>query len=549
MAKVVHKCPTCGKPVMLKGEMSVGNLFIRSYECGHAETVMGVSAAQEDTLNITSLDGKKPFKYQLEGGRFLEAANGRALIADEMGLGKTIQAGMFLVAHPECRPAYIFCKAGLRVQWGKELVRWGDLIFQVVEEGSSAFLLPGFDGYIISLDSAWRIGTKPVTTKEDGKKKTEYVPIPGKTLPDLAKKLEIKSVVIDECQLIKNGDSKRTKAIQDVCRDMEHIIGLSGTPIKNNAAEYFPILNILRPDKFPNRNNFLYQWCDTYFDGYKSKTGGLKDPQRFLNYTKDFIIRRTRAEVLPDLPLIFRQFQFCELGDMVEDMYKETFKEFQDMYLAGPGSATAFEFQSNILAYLSKMRHLAGLAKIDPICEFVEQFILTTDRKLAIFIHHKDVGETLQFKLTQMAKEFQAEWGKGILQMTSAMDSYQRDEIITKFKSPDYRVAIFSTLAAGEGLNMQFCSDCIIGERQWNPANEEQAEARFPRPGQTADKINANYFVAVGTVDEFFSELVEQKREIVNSALNGQAGSWNETSLVKELAQVLAEKGGKKWGW
>lgn len=548
--RIVKKCPTCNKIAETANEMQIGSLIIRTYTCGHTDTLTGTVAADEDTLNIISLDGKRPFKYQLEGGRFIEAANGCALVADEMALGKTVQALMYVKAHPECCPFMVFPKAGLRVQWNKESVRWGDFMMQVLDEGANAFFLPGMDGYIVSLDSAWRIGMKMKKTRAVGEDKATitYEPIPGKTLPDMITKLGIKTIIIDECQMIKNPESKRTKAIQQVCQMVDHKIALSGTPIKNNAAEYFPILNMLRPDKFPSHKNFVFGWCDTYFDGYKTKTGGLKNVPKFMEFTKDFIIRRTRNEVLPDLPNIFRQFSYHELGELVEDMYKQAMREFLD-YHADSGSDTGMARSMNLLAMLSKMRHLTGIAKIEPVCEYVEEHIMQTNRKIAIFHHHKDVGASIRLKLENMSREWPAEWGKGILQLSSDMDSYQRDEVIMRWASDEYRVCVLSTLASGEGLNLQFCSDMIQVERQWNPANEEQVEARFPRPGQTADKINAHYPVAVGTVDEMFSEIVERKREICNMTMSGQAIKWDESSIIRELADVLAAKGGKKWGW
>jgi SNF2 family DNA or RNA helicase len=549
MAKLQIKCPTCNKVATTVSEVDMGIMGImRTYSCGHGVIVDKLIGADADTLDITSLDGKRLFPYQLDGARFIEAANGRVGIFDEMALGKTVQSLAFITAHPEARPFLGFVKARLKRQWCKEGVRWGDLVIQVLD-GTKEELLPGFDGYLVSYDSSWRMGTLAKKIKLPGMKKADiiYEPIEGKTLADQAAKCKVKTVILDECQLIKNMDSQRTKTVQNVCRrdGIDNIIALSGTPIKNNAAEYFPVLNLLRPDKFPNKNQYLMKWVDTYWNGYSTKSGGLQNPKAFQEYTKDFIIRRTRAEVLPDLPSIFRQYHFCDLGEMVEEEYQKTVKEFQDFYAEGPGG-NAFAFQSNLLAYLSKMRHLTGLSKIDPVCDLAEEFIMSTDRKLAIFYHHVDVGATLQYKLSEMSKEWPAEWGKEILQVLDAKTS---DDVINQWRSPDYRICLFSTLASGEGLNLQFCSDCIMVERQWNPANEEQAEARFPRPGQTADKINATYITAVGTVDEFFSELVEKKREIVGKTLDGKAAKWDETSLIKELAEILAQKGGKKWGW
>ena len=518
--KIIKHCPTCNKVAEVKGEMKVGNLTIKTYLCGHTVTELGVSAVADDTLDITSLDGKKPFPFQLEGGRFAEASNIRCLIADEMGLGKTVQAMILEVAHPEVRPFIAFVKSKLVGQWQKEAVRWGDFVIQAVDSTRTQ-LLPGFDGYIISLDSAWRMPH----------------------LEDNMDKCKVKSIIVDECQLIKNDGAKRTKAIQSACKKVDHIIALSGTPIKNSASEYFPILNILRPDKFPNKNQFLYGWCDSYNNGYGTKTGGLKNPQKFQEFTKDFIIRRERKQVLPDLPDIFRQFTFSELGSVVEDAYAALQKEFEDAYDEGGGSLSD---GGNLLGFMAKMRHLTGLAKVIPVCEFVEDFITTTDRKIAIFCHHNDVADSVKYKLAQLAAAWTTEWGE-VLQLKAGEDP---TETLDKWRSTlpgAPRVCILSTLAHGEGLNLQFCADCIIMERQWNPANEEQAEARFPRPGQLADKINAIYPTAIGTIDEFLAELVERKRAIFASTMKGEKIQWDQSSLMKELADVLREKGGKKW--
>jgi SNF2 family DNA or RNA helicase len=286
-------------------------------------------------------------------------------------------------------------------------------------------------------------------------------------------------------------------------------------------------------------------WCDSYFTGYGYKTGGLKNPELFKERTKHFIIRHERKDVLPDLPPIQRNFRFSELGDKVEKAYIETFKQFRAEY--NSEGCDSFDEQSNILAYLSKMRHLVGLSKIDPCIDFCMEFLGSCDRKITIFVHHKDVGEILIDKLTSILKMLDL---NPPLKIIAEMNSQARFNTVNAFTNdPKHRVLIASTLAAGEGLNLQVCSDFIILERQWNPANEEQAEARFPRPGQQAQSINGTYFVAVGTVDEFFAEIVERKREIVHSTLEGRTSeqSWDQSSVIKELAETLANNGGRKW--
>jgi len=79
------------------------------------------------------------------------------------------------------------------------------------------------------------------------------------------------------------------------------------------------------------------------------------------------------------------------------------------------------------------------------------------------------------------------------------MDMMERERQVEEFKGGS-RIMIASTLASSEGLNLQFCSDYGMMERQWNPANEEQAEARFIRIGQKATIVNGTYFIATGTI-------------------------------------------------
>jgi SNF2 family DNA or RNA helicase len=83
-------------------------------------------------------------------------------------------------------------------------------------------------------------------------------------------------------------------------------------------------------------------------------------------------------------------------------------------------------------------------------------------------------------------------------------------------------------------------------ERQWNPANEEQAEGRFHRFGQL-NPVSVNYLIASETIDEYFTELVESKRAIVASTLDNKEIEWDQNSLMAELAQILVTKGKKAW--
>ena len=100
------------------------------------------------------------------------------------------------------------------------------------------------------------------------------------------------------------------------------------------------------------------------------------------------------------------------------------------------------------------------------------------------------------------------------LMFNASMSPEQRTNHQDKFNnSPNHRIAIASTLSAGEGFNLQNqCSDLILMERQWNPSGEVQAIARLKRIGQKASVVNANFPTIIGTIDEYFTETVATKQ-------------------------------------
>ncbi len=80
-------------------------------------------------------------------------------------------------------------------------------------------------------------------------------------------------------------------------------------------------------------------------------------------------------------------------------------------------------------------------------------------------------------------------------------------------------------------------------ERQWNPANEEQAEGRFIRIGSVANKVNVTYVHAENSIDTKLDGLIEQKRVQFHNSMNkGDMKVWNEQSLIKELIQSIVGK-------
>lgn len=528
------KCIVCGKVAKEISSVefrSQGKICKKiTLECGHIRIVEHDSQSAFDLITFDGdpsckhdwnktvcrkCNAKRLYPFQIEGARALERNNGRMAIFDEMGLGKTIQPLAYLKFHPECFPVLAVVKSSLTFQWMKEIMRvLGDNYFpQRISSGKDG-VLPGMKFYITSYDLLRRFDTEKL------------------------KKLGIKTVILDEVQQIKNPDSARTHEVRKVCKEIPHLIPLSGTPWKNRGSEFFVVLNMLDPKKFWSYQQFLNQWVDYYWDGARQKQGGIRNPAKFKEYIKDLAIRRERTEVLPELPLINRMKLTCEIEDHARKAYEDEVSDFVKWYnqLVIDGAEDSAEASQSAIARLQRMRHILGLAKIPTTIEWCQEFIEETDRKLVVFVHHIDVGQIIFNQLTEIGRES----GIEILKITSEMNAEERFATQERFNKLPRTIMIGSTLASGEGLNLQTCSDCVMHERQWNPMNEEQAEGRFIRIGQTAQSVNATYIHADKSVDTHLDKIIEEKRRNFHVVMNkGEMPIWNESNMIKELTQLI----------
>lgn len=517
LSTIVHKeCPTCHKVFVETSRIDFGTDWFITGKCGHCITEAKLTSS---AYEFTSTDGKIPRPYQIEGIKFAEQSGVRCLIADEQGLGKTIQALGVLKLHHDILPCLIITKTTVRHQWYKEIQRWcgkEGYITQVLSSGKEK-AIPGFDVYVTSFDLV--------------KNEEMFDMLIDKP----------KTIVIDECQAIKNHLSQRAKAVQMLSTTAQHIMALSGTPIKNNAGEYFTVLNILQPSRFPSYQRYLDSYCDYYETPHGYKVGGLSDPEKFREDTEDFIIRRTRAEAAPEIPVVDRQFFHVELDKKLNPAYRDAMRELDELMYQDEDENTAM----SMIAIMTKMRKITGISKVKACVEFtIEHMLNEPDRKLVIFVHHHDVVNLLEADLNKWMTD--GGYDK-VLNLHAGLSGDARSKMVDVFReNPKARVMIASTLAAGEGLNLQFCSRAVMLERQWNPANEEQAEGRFARIGQE-DNIIVTYMLASETIDEYFTDLVEQKRAIVANTLDNKEIAWDQNSLVKELAGILLAKGRQKW--
>ncbi len=552
ISKLEEKCPYCGKVAVEKIRKEAfdreGNKQIWiTLECFHfiVKTIPKGTAFETMVSNdwkdeiknckhkwnknqCTKCGEFRLFNFQIEGAKFIEiglSTQKGVGVFDEMGLGKTVQALSYVRFHPELStPTIYVVKSAIKFNWFKEIVRWLSPAFgaQVINTSKDP-VLPGLKSYIISYDLLKRYPIEKLA------------------------KVNPKLVILDECQQIKNPDSTRTQGVRKLLQPLGvKVIPLSGTPWKNRGSEFFPVLNAIAPTMFPGHKKFQTDWVDYYWDGKYMKEGGISNVAKFKDYVKDIIIRREYNEVMDEFPEVNRTRLPIQLDAFMQEQYDESEGDFLNWFnskILGGEDLNGLE----VLAKMSKMRHIVGLAKIPATVAHVEQFIEETDQKIIVFVHHKDVGSSLvsEFEnryVNTKHKDYIEDIA--VMKITGEMSDVEKYNVAEAFQKTPRAILIASTLAAGEGVNLQTCSYAVFHERQWNPQNEDQAApGRMKRIGQLAKVINIPFPTAENTIDDIFDGIVHRKRVAFHNTMNNsEMEKWSEADIGMEMAEAILAK-------
>jgi SNF2 family DNA or RNA helicase len=449
------------------------------------------------------------YKYQREGVVFAERAQLKALIGDAPALGKTVQAAILLRRNKALAiPALVLVRGATIFQWAKEIRKWYSNDFSAVMPIVDRInIMPGFQVYIMSQDLLGRKGVL-----------------------DLVKKLNIKCIVIDEAQFYKDTSSERCKALYQLITEqkIEYRLPLSGTYIKNRMSEAFTVLNLLDPSSFRSPKEFNNRWLVPNENGVYARLNPIYEKQ-FREMTSHYIIRREKNEVFQDLPPLTRDYQLIEITDpYVKKTYNHEIGLIESFFKDPRVTST------QILGWLAKLRAITGMAKANWAVEWVNAFLNASDDSICIGIHHNNVRETLYnvFKANKLNP----------LSLSGEDDVYDKNRIANAFSSGQNRILIMNMLAGGVGLNIHNCSNALVLEREWNSADEEQFEGRFRDLILKKIPVQITYAIAKGTIDEFFHELVFNKRNILakDAKIGQEDDETNSIGFLKEFAEFIA---------
>ena len=442
--------------------------------------------------------------YQQVGLAWLELLADLRLggcLADDMGLGKTIQ----VLAHvwrrvstgrSEGRPSLLVVPRTLLSNWASESAR-----------------------FTPKMEVRTYHGPDRAELLEDLAPETILVTTYGTLLRDVLRlrEIEFDVVALDEAQAIKNAKSKRAKA----CRLLtaRNRLALTGTPVENHLGELWSILEFLNPA--------LLGRLPALQDHAGKENLAPEAVNAVSRALRPLILRRTKDEVLTDLPEKTEQTLYCDLRRAERLRYEQLRDYYRQTLTPGSsgGGASGGKFEGSkilVLEALLRLRQAAchpGLmddkrkgqtsAKLEVLVERLQE-ITAEGHKVLVYSQFTTMLGIVEQRLKSHDMVFEYLDGR----------TRDRQERVDRFQTDDdCRIFLISLRAGGLGLNLTAASYVFLLDPWWNPAVESQAIDRTHRIGQTRP-VFAYRLIARDTVEEKILQLQERKRELAESVVS-----------------------------
>ncbi|HLU46627.1 MAG TPA: DEAD/DEAH box helicase, partial [Planctomycetota bacterium] len=493
-------------------------------EVSWGEGIRGLVATLENdaALEVPHLDPRvrdllRP--YQLDAVRWfhhLARWGLGGILADEMGLGKTLMALAHLFGEGDVAdadgdvetrrrggPVLVVCPTSLVFNWLDEARRFFPGLSVVGLHGLSS----------ADREEKARAGADLFVTSYALLRRDR----------ELWESTDLRAVVLDEGQHIKNAESLTAKAAFAL-RARERWV-LTGTPVENHLGELWSLLHFTMPGFLEARREFDERWETPIRHGDENVARRLRARVR------PFILRRTKEQVLGELPPRIEQVERVGMTRGQQALYEEYLRRARAEIDAAEAEPEARGARMKVLAALTRLRQVcchpalvlaeeerandAAMAeewrsgKFELLRELLAECIDEGHRVL-VFSQFTSMLDIIEESLREEGVRY------------SRLDGSTRDREgeVRRFQE-DAAIPVFliSLKAGGHGLNLTQADTVIIYDPWWNPATEEQAAARAHRMGQTLP-VHVHKLVTAGTVEEKIVELQRSKRELAESIIS-----------------------------
>jgi SWI/SNF-related matrix-associated actin-dependent regulator 1 of chromatin subfamily A len=345
-----------------------------------------------------------------------------------------------------------------------------------------------------------------------------------------------------------------------ISRLVPHCICLTGTPIMNRPKEIWHQTQVVNENVFPKFWDFGQNFCaghQTRFGWDFNGASNLQELDKVMRST--IMIRRTKAQVLPELPAKTLVTIPFILDDKLEKKYRKDTESTVDRltrlkkdrdewrvlmgamgdverkkYLATHAEAAlkAGKITGQMLEDLDKIKKSALDVKFDQAMKFILDSHEANGKLLVFATHH----DTIDRAVSYLRKE-----GVKTDHIDGRVDVGQRNAIKNAFQDGDLEVLVCGIRAAGEGLTLTASHTVIFIEFDWNPSRHLQAEDRVHRISQKS-AVTIYYLVAMGTIEESIVRMIDAKREVVNAAVGEGDRTIDENGIMDAMLDSILNR-------
>ncbi|MEF9991714.1 MAG: DEAD/DEAH box helicase [Romboutsia sp.] len=440
--------------------------------------------------------------YQVSGLHWFNVLNHYnfgGILADEMGLGKTLQTISFLCSKPN-KKSLIVTPTSLIYNWKNEFDTFAPSMKVLLIHGNKS----DRDRSLESINDFDIVITTYGTLRNDLE---EY------------ENITFDYCIIDEAQNIKNPVALTTIAVKSI--NARAKFALTGTPIENNLLELWSIFDFVMPGYLYNRSKFqdLFIGRDTSIENLKK-------------LIRPFILRRTKKEVMKELPDKIEKKFFVDLNTEQRKLYSAYINDIQNK-IENPDLKND---NITILSYLTKLRQLCldpsvlvenytdKSAKIEACLDILQESI-DGNHKILLFSQFTSVLKNIGTHLRKNHISYSYIDGQ--------TNAKERLDLVNEFnEKDDNKIFLISLKAGGTGLNLTSADVVIHFDPWWNPSVENQASDRAHRYGQK-NVVEVIKLIARGTIEEKIIKLQETKKELIDEFINGDLSSGN---ILKSLS-------------
>ena len=322
-------------------------------------------------------------------------------------------------------------------------------------------------------------------------------------------------VIADEVHKAKNRKARQTVALKKI--KAKYKLGLSGTPIVNRPDELWSILNWM----FPKEYRSYWRFYNSYIEFEIGHPGGYhiikgtKNMEELRGITRPLLTRRTKKEVLKDLP----EKYYTPIEVPLSGKQRRAYDQMRKDMIAWIGENEGQPLVAPVV--ISKLVRLQQLALAYGELEDGEEFVLTTpSAKLDVLKELLQPGEkTVVFtQYVKMINLVEQEL-QGLKIDTLHGGTSNRGEVIERFQEGDTDVLLCSIGAGGVGITLTAASRVIFLDRSWSPAMNLQAEDRLHRIGQE-NAVQVVDLIGQDTVDLGRMQRLDQKWQWIRQLLD-----------------------------